>query len=192
MFTTRQIVAGGLLLAIMIASMFLKNLSVYITGPIVNLVLIIGTLSLGPVVGIILSVLAPVLSFIITGGSPILRGIPLIIPCIMIGNILLCVGVHFLYVILKTNMILKLIVGGIVGSSAKAVFMSGVIVNCLLPIFSSNISVPTEKLPAVLATASTTFGITQLFTALIASALAVVIWPDLKKVIVNEMSEQDK
>jgi len=185
--TTRQVVTAGVLLAIMISSMFLKNLSVYITGPIVNLVLIIATLSLGPVIGIILSVLAPVLSFIITGGSPILRGIPLIIPCIMIGNIILCIGVYVFYNNLKKlNLLLRLAIGGIAGSIAKAAFMGAVIVKCLLPLMSSNIKVPAEKLPVVIATASTTFGITQLFTALIATALSLVIWPVLKKAIANE------
>ena len=43
----------------MIASMFFKNLSVYITGPIVNATLIIATLTLGLVMGIILSIIAP-------------------------------------------------------------------------------------------------------------------------------------
>ena len=43
--TTKQIAIGGVLLALMIASQFLKNISVFITGPIVNLILIIATLS---------------------------------------------------------------------------------------------------------------------------------------------------
>lgn len=185
--TTKQVVTAGLLLAIMVSSMFLKNLSAYITGPIVNLVLIIATLSLGPVIGIILSILAPVLSFIITGGSPILRGIPLIIPCIMLGNIILCVGIHFFYrSLVKINYILRLAIGGVISSIAKAAFMGAVIVKCLLPLFSSKIAVPAEKLPMILKTASTTFSVTQLITALIATALAVVIWPVLKKVITNE------
>lgn len=186
-FTVRQVVTAGLLLAIMIVSMFLKNLSVYITGPIVNLVLIIATLSLGPAIGIILSILAPVLSFFITGGSPILRGIPLIIPCIMLGNIILCVCVYiFCKRLAKLNYIVRLIIGGVVGSFAKAAFMGAVIVKCLLPLLSSNIKVPAEKLPNVIAAASTTFGLTQLITALIATGLSVLVWPIVKKVISNE------
>lgn len=172
--STKQIVIGGVLLAIMIASQFFKNLSVYVTGPIVNLVLIIATLSCGLVIGLILSVIAPVTSFIITGGSPILIGIPLIIPAIMIGNMILCVAVWFFYS--KFSYKGKLATGLVAGSLCKAAFMGAVIVKCLLPLFSSNIKVPAEKLPAVIKTASATFSVTQLITALIGSALAYVIW----------------
>lgn len=171
--TTKQIVIGGVLLALMIISQFFKNFSVYITGPIVNLILIIATLSVGLVMGIILSVIAPITSFLITG-SPIMAGIPLIIPAVMVGNIILCVAVSFFYRKFKTSWSLP--VGLIVGSLCKAAFMGAVIVKCLLPLFSQNIAVPAEKLPIVVATAETTFSVTQLITALIGSALAYVIW----------------
>lgn len=181
--TTKQIVTGGALLAIMVLSMFLKNLSVYITGPIVNLVLIIATLSLGPVVGIILSVLAPVLSFLITA-SPIIAGIPLIMPAIMVGNIIFCICTYFFNK--RFNFTFSLPVGLVVGSICKAAFMGAVIVKCLLPLMSNQIKVPAEKLGGVVAKAQVTFGVTQLITALIASALAVIIWPLLKRAISND------
>ena len=38
---TRQITTTALLLALCIASQFLKNTSVYITGPIINCILIV-------------------------------------------------------------------------------------------------------------------------------------------------------
>ena len=187
--TTKQIVTGGALLAIMILSQFLKNLSVYLTGPIVNTVLIIATLSLGVEIGIILSIVAPITAFFIAGGSnhPVLGGIPLIIPAIMIGNIILCVATHFFYN--KFNYKGKLATGMIVGSVLKALFMFAVIVKCLLPLLSENIKVPAEKLPGVLKVASTQFGLTQLITALIGSALAWVIWMTVGKHIKKESSE---
>ena len=176
--TTKQVVTGGALLAIMILSQFFKNLSVYITGPIVNTVLIIATLSLGVVMGIILSIIAPITAFLITG-SPIMAGIPLIIPAIMIGNIILCVATHFFYSKFKYKG--KLATGMVIGSVLKALFMFAVIVKCLLPLLSENIKVPAEKLPGVLKVASTQFGLTQLITALIGSALAWVIWMTVGK-----------
>lgn len=182
-FSTRRIVTGGVLLALMIASMFLKNLSVYITGPIVNTVLIIATLTLGPAIGIILSIIAPVVSFLITA-SYIIAGIPLIMPAIMIGNIILCVAIWFFYK--RFSFKGRLITGLVTGSVLKAAFMGAVIVNCLLTAFSSNIKVPAEKLPVVLATAKTSFGITQLITSLIGSALAFIIWKTAGKVLVSE------
>ena len=187
--TTKQVVTGGALLAIMILSQLFKNLSVYLTGPIVNTVLIIATLSLGVEIGIILSIVAPITAFFITGGfnNPVLGGIPLIIPAIMIGNIILCVATHFFYN--KFNYKGKLATGMIVGSVLKALFMFAVIVKCLLPLLSENIKVPAEKLPGVLKVAYTQFGLTQLITALIGSALAWMIWMTVGKYLKNSSNE---
>ena len=120
-------------------------------------------------------------------GSPIMAGIPLIIPAIMIGNIILCVATHFFYNKFKYKG--KLATGMIVGSVLKALFMFAVIVKCLLPLLSENIKVPAEKLPGVLKVASTQFGLTQLITALIGSALAWVIWMTVGKSLKNGSKE---
>ncbi len=45
--STRQLAQTALLLAICIASQFFKNLSVYITGPVVNTTIIIAVLAVG-------------------------------------------------------------------------------------------------------------------------------------------------
>ena len=65
--TTKQITTTAVLLAICIVSQFFKNTSVYITGPIINACLIIAALDAGMACGIILSVITPVTSFLITG-----------------------------------------------------------------------------------------------------------------------------
>lgn len=169
--STKKIVTGGVLLALMIASQFLKGISVYITGPIVNTILIIATLSLGLVMGIILSVIAPVTSFFITG-SPLIAMVPLIMPAIMIGNIILCVGTHVFY--RNFNFKWRLPVGLITGSVCKAVFMGAVIIKCLIP--NSKKLMLMDTATVFIQAASKTFGITQLITALIGSALAFVIW----------------
>lgn len=82
----------ALLLALCIASQFLKNTSVYITGSIINAILIITVLSCGLLSGVILSVLTPLTSWLITG-SPLMSAIPLLMPSIMLGNIILVVFV---------------------------------------------------------------------------------------------------
>ena len=53
---TRQITVTAIMLAICIASQFFKNLSVYITGPIINAALILTVLYAGLACGIILSI----------------------------------------------------------------------------------------------------------------------------------------
>lgn len=181
--TTKQIAIGGVLLAIMIVSMFFKNLSVYITGPIVNATLIIATLTLGLVMGIILSIIAPIASFLITG-SPIVAAAPfLMIPAIALGNIIMCVCVYVFYKNIKNKLAIGLPVGLIAGSVLKALFMGAVISNFILVRF---VNLPK---PEMIKVAQKTFSITQLFTALIASTFVYVIWLAAGKFLVKEAQE---
>lgn len=174
--TTKQIALGGILLALMIVSQFFKNLSQFITGPIVNTILIIATLSSGLIIGIILSVIAPVTSFFISQ-PPIMSAIPMIIPCVMIGNALLCICTHLAYnrwgMKLKNNTVskaIRLITGLLSGSVFKFLFMFSVISNWLIPTL-----IP-EKLSPKINVFAYTFGIFQLLTALIGSGVAFIIW----------------
>ena len=68
---TKQITVTAIMLAICLVSQFFKNLSVYITGPIINAALILTVLYAGMACGIILSIITPVTSFFITG-SPVM------------------------------------------------------------------------------------------------------------------------
>lgn len=184
--TTKQLVQTALLLAICIASQYFKNLSVYITGPIVNLTIILAVLSVGLWSGLLLSIIAPVTAFFFTG-SPIMAAIPLMFPAVMAGNAVLAVTVWYFQE--KTSFKWRLPAGLIAGSVLKAVFMGIVIVLIILPIFGDNIAsrLPKpEALPMVLATAKVTFSITQLTTALIGSVLAYLIWMPLKKYLKTE------
>ena len=176
--TTKQIATGGVLLAIMIISMLFKNTSVYISGPIVNTCLVLATLALGPVMGIILSCIAPIASFIITG-SPVVAACPyLMIPAIAIGNIIICICTYVFYKNIKKKWSLP--VGLIAGSVAKAAFMGATISNFILVTFCKSLP---EKAIAV---AKTTFSITQLFTSLIASVLICIIWWTIGKSLTQD------
>ena len=191
-FTTRGLVQTGLLLAVCIASQFFKNLSVYLTGPIVNTTIILAVLAVGLWSGILIGVIAPVSAFFISG-SPIMAAIPLMFPVIMGGNIILAVCVQFFYTkksvsgksnTSKGSASQSLITGLILGSVLKAAFMGAVIVLILLPSFGSNIAArlpKPEALPGVLATARITFSLTQLITALTGSLLAYLVWIPLRK-----------
>ena len=83
---TKQITVTAIMLAICLVSQFFKNLSVYITGPIINAALILTVLYAGMACGIILSIITPVTSFFITG-SPVMAAIPAMFPCIIIGTV---------------------------------------------------------------------------------------------------------
>lgn len=179
--STKQLVQTALLLAICIASQYFKNLSVYITGPIVNTTIIIAVLAVGLWSGLLISIVAPVTAFFLTG-SPIMAAIPLMFPTIMAGNAILAVCIWYFQK--KLNFTWRLPAGLIVGSILKAAFLGIVVVLIILPVFGDNIASKLPKpeaLPAVLATARVTFSITQLITALTGSVLAYIIWLPLKK-----------
>ena len=175
--TTKQIAITGILLAICIVSQFFKNLSVFITGPIINACLIIAVLTVGLACGIILSIITPVTAFIITG-SPVMSAVPALIPLVMLGNVVLVVFVWLFYKKISNNINkdVRLCLGMVVGSVIKAVVMGLTISLWLLPTFLPQ-PMQEKMLPALQAQFSTV----QLITALIGSALAFVIWIPLRK-----------
>lgn len=182
---TRQLAQTALLLAICIASQYFKNLSVYITGPVVNTTIIIAVLSVGLWSGLLISIIAPVTAFFLTG-SPVMAAIPLMFPSIMVGNAILAVCVWYFQK--KMSFKWRLPVGLAAGSVLKAAFLGIVVVLIILPIFGENVAsklpMP-EALPTVLNAARVTFSITQLITALIGSVLAYIIWLPLQKYLKN-------
>lgn len=181
--STKQLVQTALLLAICVASQYFKNISVYITGPVVNTTIIIAVLAVGLWSGLLISIVAPVTAFFFTG-SPIMAAIPLMFPAVMAGNAVLAVCVWYF----QNKFKWRLPAGLAAGSVLKALFMGIVIVLILLPVFGDNIAshLPKpEALPAVLATAKTTFSVTQLITSLIGSVLAYLIWLPLQKYLKN-------
>lgn len=184
--TTKKLAQTALILAICLLSQYFKNLSVYITGPIINACLLIAALGIGLPWALLLSVITPITAFFISG-SPIMAGIPLMFPAIMAGNaILVCVTWYFEK---KLHFAFKLPAGMIVGSILKALFMALVIVGVLLPVFGGGIAshLPKpEALPKVLATAKITFSVTQLVTSLFGSVLAYAVWLPLKKYLSTE------
>lgn len=175
-FNTKALAQAALLLAICVVSQFFKNMSVYITGPVINACLIICVLTAGCGYAILLSVVTPITSFIITG-SPIMSAIPLIIPCVMVGNAILVICVALLKE--KPNGKIGKPMSMIIGSLAKAIFMGTVIAMLIIP------AMLPEKMAPMMKVFQTTFSVTQLVTALIGSALALVVFIPLKKFLNN-------
>lgn len=85
---TKMLCRAAILLALCIASQFLKNTSDYITGPIINAILIIATLSCGFIGASAIGLITPLTAWLITG-SPIMSSYPAIVPCVMLGNVIL-------------------------------------------------------------------------------------------------------
>lgn len=168
------ITTAAVLLAICIISQLFKNLSVFITGPIINACLIIAVLTCGYFWGVVLSVLTPITAFLITG-APVMKAVPALIPLIMAGNVVL-VTLVWLFV-RKRKAFMNVVLGGVIGSLLKAGFMTLTISYGVLTI----VPLP-EKLQAMLPVLQTTYSLTQLITALIGTAYACVIWLALRKV----------
>lgn len=180
--TTKQIVQTALLLVICIVSQWMKNTSVYITGSAVNATIILAVMIIGLNSGILISVISPVTAFFIAP-SPITMGIPVVIPCIMIGNVLLVMSVWmFKNKIKRGNSNIRLAVGISIGAIIKAIFMGISIVIILLPLYGGDISVPTEKLDILLQTAKITFSITQFITAMIGGCISYIVYLRIRNV----------
>ena len=174
---TKSLAYAAILLALCIVSQFLKNLSVYITGPIINTCLILCVMTAGIGYALAISVITPVTSFVITG-SPIMSAIPLIIPCVMVGNIILVLCVFFLHKCFGKK--LGFPVSMLVGVVLKALFMGLVIALWVIPAF-----IP-EKMAAKTSVFQTTFSVTQLITGLIGAVLAYIIFIPISKTIKNQ------
>ena len=165
-FNTKSLTYAAALLAICIVSQFCKNLSVYITGPIINTCLIICVLTAGLWPAIAISIITPITSFLITG-SPIMAAIPLIIPCVMAGNCLLVLAVYLFKdkPNSKIGFPLSMVIGAIIKGAFMGIVISLVIIPSMLP----------EAMLPKMAVFQTTFSLTQFITALIGAVLAYII-----------------
>lgn len=179
---TKQIAVTAILLALCIASQFLKSLSIYITGPVVNLCLILAVMTAGLMWGLILAVITPVTAFIIAA-SPVMTAVPGIIPLIMLGNAVLVLGVNFLFKPAftkgKNYFDIKAILMAVLSCAAKGCIMGLTIALWLLPTFIPEASPLRGKMSVF----QSMFSITQFVTALIGFVYFYIVWKPVKKII---------
>lgn len=173
---SREIATVAVLLAICIVSQLFKNLSIYITGPIINTCIILCVLMVNLPVALILCIITPVTAFFITG-APVMAAVPAVIPCVMLGNAALAVGVHFL---MKKEVIaggaaaggIKSYIKAVVCAAIKGAVMGLTISLWLLPTF-----IPAESpLRGKMGVLQAQFSIHQFLTTLIGFAYVFVIW----------------
>lgn len=179
--TTKQLVQTALLLAICIVSQFFKGggtfFVIFITGAIINACLIISGLSSGMLCASILAVITPITAFFIAA-SPVTAAIPAIVPCIMIGNLLLPLSVCL--ITKKSKHPAALPLGMLIGSLVKGAFMGISISLILIPSFLP------EKLAPKMSTFQFSFSVVQFAAALVGCIYAYIIWIALKKYLKNE------
>lgn len=192
--STKQIALTGIFLAITIISQFFKNTSVYLTGSIVNTMLLLTVFYCSFGCGLILCIISPLTSFLITG-APIIAACPLIMPGIMLGNMVYCVVFYLIWKPLSkkiksnfaTDIIIRLLGAGF-GALLKATAMYVVIVRFIIPTFGKALK------PKMVEVASVQFSVTQLITALIGGALAVLFMIRLNKIpeVLAGLNQEDE
>lgn len=148
-----------MLLAICIISQYFKNVSMYITGPIINTCIILVTILCSMSYGMILAIITPITAFMIIG-NPVMAAIPLMIPAIAGGNIILSITIGLYKKTSKDNNYI-LWCGGVLGSIFKTLFMGTIICFWLLPLY-----LPDKMLPQ-LNVLQFNFSLAQLITAII-------------------------
>ncbi len=164
---TKFITYTALLLALCLGVQQLKSLSQFITGPLVNTILLIATLYVSLPSGLLIAVLSPLLAFLIAP-SPIMQVVPLMIPIIMLGNATLILPAWLLR---KKS----LIIGLLLGSLVKAGLLWAGIAFVIIPFFGNALKPPQKTALAAM------FSYNQLITALIGSLIAYLILLRLKK-----------
>ena len=87
-YTTQFLTRTALLLALCIVVQQFKSDSQFITGPLVNLILLIAALAVGLYSGLAIAVLSPILAFLISP-SPIMQVMPQLIVLVALGNAVL-------------------------------------------------------------------------------------------------------
>ena len=167
---TRMLTRTALLLALCVVVQQFKTVSQFITGPLVNLILLLAALAVGLGSGLCIAVLSPILAFLIAP-SPVMQLMPQLIVLVAAGNAALVVCA---WALRKQDKFFWL--GFLLGAAAKVAVMAGGLQFVLLPLFGGVLN---EK---QVATVSTMFGVNQFITALIGGVLCAILWPLLRKV----------
>ena len=145
-----------------------------VTGSIVNLILIVAVMTCGPACGLSAAAVSPVMAKLL-GIGPLWA----LIPFIMAGNIVLTLVWHFIgnksFKNKHNNRYAAYITALVAAAVSKFAVLYFGVVRVAVPL----LNLP-EKQAAVI---SATFSVSQLITASVGGALAVILLPQLKKAI---------
>ena len=171
----RWITETALMLALLIVLQSItKPFGQLVTGSCVNCVLAISALFVGGWAGVLVALVSPVLAYLL-GLAPNL----VVVPAIMLGNVTYVV---LLFVIARKGLVSH-IVAWLIASAAKFVVLYLVVAKIICGLASNWLLGTGVLKPKMLEVLPVTFGVTQLFTALIGGAVAVVIAQTLRKAL---------
>lgn len=156
----RVITTVGTALALCLLAQIFKSIQ-FVTGPLVNTILIITGLYVGMIPGVIVAILSPVMAYIFAP-SPVMQALPQMIPVIMLGNSVIVV----IACIFKK----KLILGLTVAAGAKALIMWLLSSFVVIPLFAGALK------PAMVEAIRVAFSLNQLITSIIGAIIAYSVW----------------
>lgn len=177
----RFITETAVMLALLVALQALtKPLGQLVTGSCVNAVLAVTVLAAGLGSGITVALISPVLAYLLGIAPQILT-----VPAIMVGNTAFVIA---LYLIAgkDSKKIARQILAWLAAAGVKFAALYAIVVWLMCGVFSEKLlSAGMLKAP-MLKVLPVSFGITQLFTALIGGAVALLIVPILRKALRRE------
>ena len=173
---TTSIAKIGIMLALTLTLQYITGLAgiQLLTGSIVNMMLLISLLVSGLIGGLVVGLISPFVGFLLG-----LSGNILLTPFIGISNAIFITLFAVMVKIFQEkygkldNLVgwIKQITALVIASTAKFIFLFFVTLKLILPLIM-------DKVPPILAT---TFGITQIFTAMIGGVLAIILSMLLEK-----------
>ncbi|MCL2401372.1 MAG: ECF transporter S component, partial [Oscillospiraceae bacterium] len=162
----------ALFIALLVASQWVtRPMSQFVTGSLVNMILAVAVMTVGLWSGVAVAAVSPVMAWVV-GIAPN----PVLMPFIAAGNVVFVILWHFIGNINKGNKYVAYICAGIAAAVGKFLVLYLGVVHIAIPFIID----PPAPQAAVM---SGMFSIPQLITGLIGGALAIVIFPTLKKAI---------
>ncbi len=174
----RYLTETAVMLALLVALQALsKPLGQLVTGSVVNTILAITVLFAGVYSGITVSVLSPVLAYLLGIAPQILT-----VPAIMVGNTVFVLILHFV-ARNDSKRILRQITAWAVAAVAKFAALYGIVVWLICGVFADRLLAAGVLKEPMLQLLPATFSWPQLFTALVGGGVALLIVPVLRKAL---------
>lgn len=174
----RWITETAVMLALLVAFQALtKPMGQLVTGSFVNAVLAVTVLVAGLYSGITVALISPILAYLLGIAPQILT-----VPAIMAGN---AVFVVLLYMIAgkDSKKMLRQILAWLGAATAKFAVLYAIVVWLICGVLAEQLLADGTLKQPMLKALPVSFGITQLFTALIGGAVALLIVPVLRKAL---------
>ena len=167
---TVWITSTAVLIALLIGmQVFTAQFGQFVTGSLVNLILIISVMTCGPASGLTVAVFSPFFAKLL-GIGPLWT----IVPFIAIGNVVLVLVWHFLGNMRFANVHIVRVIALIAAAVCKFLTLYIGVARITVPLF---LNLPEPQAAAI----SSIFALPQLITASIGGALALVIIPVLTR-----------